>query len=164
MITVGKVLSAHGVEGEVSVASLTEVPERFAPGSHLQAVVKDKPRSLTVAAARPGKGVLLVKFEGIEQRDAAEELSGAVLQIDEAALKGLPPDTYWRHQIIGLNVYTDEGVHLGVVTRVLETGANDVYVVGRGTEEIMIPAIKQVVKEVRLEEKKMIVRLMPGLK
>lgn len=162
-IAVGKVVSPHGIKGEVRVVLLTDYPERFSKGSRVYATLEEKRKPLVVEGSRQIKDALLVKFEGIDTRDQAAEVGKSLLEIKEEELKKLPPGTYWQHEVIGLKVYTVAGTFLGEVTGIMETGERDVYVVGSGEKEVLIPATKEVVKEVRLNEGKMIIQPLPGL-
>lgn len=162
-IAVGKVVSPHGIKGELRVTPLTEYPERFNKGSKLYVTLEGKKKPLVVEGSRQTKNAWLVKFEGIDTRDQAAQVGKSLLEIREEELKKLPSGTYWRHEIIGLKVYTVAGVFLGEITGIMETGERDVYIIGTGKEEVLIPATKEVVKEVRLNEGKMIIEPLPGL-
>jgi 16S rRNA processing protein RimM len=155
---VGRIARSHGVGGEVSVQPLSEVGARFEPGSILRL---EDDRTLTVERSRPHRDRLLVKFEGIEDRDAADALRGTVLLVgsDEA-----PPieeaDRFWIHQVVGLEVVTEEGRSLGRIREVQGNPANDLWVTEVGH---LIPAVREVVVGVDLAEGRVTVRVMPGL-
>jgi len=160
-LVIGRILGPVGLSGEVRAQILTDFPERFL---ELQTVrLGDSLRPYRVLNARLDRGTALVRFAGIDSANAAQALTGEDIQvpIDEAV--SLPPDQYFWHQIIGLEVWTDDGRCLGRVTEVLQTGSNDVYVVGEGAREILIPAIDEVVKNIDLASHTMTVHLLPGL-
>jgi 16S rRNA processing protein RimM len=161
-IIIGKVLSPHGVKGEVRVLPLTDFPERF---QKTKSVWSDARNTyLEIENIREQKEYLLIKFAKVNNRDQAEELTNSYLTIDREQLMELSPGHYYHFQIIGLRVYDLEGSYLGEVTDILETGANDVYVVRRtGKKDLLIPALKIIVKEIDIKEKQMIVQLLPGL-
>ncbi len=165
-LAVGRILRPHGLRGEVKVQLHTDFPERFAPGQSLLLGPNLEP--VTIAASRPHQGQMLVRFHGIQDRTGAEALQGEWLYIPEEAAQELAEDTYYIHQLLGLEVRTEEGQVLGELVDVIVTGANDVYVVrpapgiNRG-RELLIPAIAQVVRSVDIQARVLTVRLMPGL-
>ncbi len=109
------------------------------------------------------KNYLLIDFQGISDMNAAESLAGALLQVTREQLVKLPAGNYFIFDIIGLSVYTETSECLGKIEDVLQTGANDVYVVGNDRQSILIPALKQVVRKIDLENSRMIVELPEGL-
>ena len=130
-IAVGQIVRAHGIRGEVIVAVRTDEPGvRFAPGSVLSTEPPDR-GPLTVAAARWHSGRLIVVFEGIGDRTAAEGLRGTLLVLDSAQIPPAPdPDEFYDHELIGLGVVTAAGDRVGVVADVLHHG-QDLLVVRR---------------------------------
>ena len=130
-IAVGQIVRAHGIRGEVIVAVRTDEPGvRFAPGSVLSTEPPDR-GPLTVAAVRWHSGRLIVVFEGIGDRTAAEGLRGTLLVLDSAQIPPAPdPDEFYDHELIGLGVVTAAGDRVGVVADVLHHG-QDLLVVRR---------------------------------
>ncbi len=160
-ITIGKVVAPFGVRGEVKVVILTEFPERLSKGNTVMLRYPDgKFVETAINASRPNKGGLLVSFEGPKTRMEAQELRDAEIVIDRADVKKLPKGSYYLFELVGMKVVTDDGRDLGVVEDVLQGGANDVYVT---SEQICIPAIKQVVKSIDVATGKMVIHPMPGL-
>lgn len=165
-IAVGRVTAPHSLRGEVRVEPHTDFPERFTAGMSL--FVGADLQAITVESARPHKNQILLQLAGVQNRNDAEALRGTWLFVKEADAVALDDDTYWVHDIVGLTVQTEEGEQLGIVTDVLFTGANDVYVIA-GTDdagnarEILVPAIADVVQEVDLAAQRIVVRLLPGL-
>jgi 16S rRNA processing protein RimM len=154
-LTVGRVVKAHGVTGELVVDIRTDDPEqRFAPGSTLRAKGSDRrERSYTVDTVRPHGGRLLVRLSGVADRDTADALRGSVFVIDSA---DLPPidedDTYYDHQLEGLRVQTTAGLELGTVTEVLHTAAGELLAVKReDAPELLVPFVSAIVTSVSLE-------------
>lgn len=157
LLAVGRISRAHGVRGEVSVLRLSEVEERFAKGSVLRL---EDGRSLTVEAMRPHKERLLVKFEEIEDRTQAESLRGEVLLVPADASPAPPDGAFWVHQVVGLEVVTEDGRSLGQIVDVQGNAANDLWVLDSG---MLIPAVREFVTEVDFTSSKVTVRDVPGL-
>jgi 16S rRNA processing protein RimM len=121
-------------------------------------------RAFHVERARLLSGYALLKFEGLETPEAAAKLRGQVVGVPIGQAGPLRKGQFYHHQIIGLQVWTGEGVELGTVEEILETGANDVYVVRRADgAEVLLPAIQDVIQEIDLERGRLVVRLLPGL-
>jgi 16S rRNA processing protein RimM len=157
-VRVGFIRRAVSLAGEVEVEPLGDNPDRFAPGSVLQAGGK----AVTVERAHPAGGVVLrVKLAGIDDRDQAERLRGKYLEVDAGELAPLPEGQYYEWQLIGLAVFDPRGARLGRLEEVLEYPANDVYRVEGPAGEILIPAIRAVVREIDLEAARMVVDLPP---
>jgi 16S rRNA processing protein RimM len=153
------VRAARGIRGELTVAALTDFPQRFQPG----ATVWASGASYTVRRARAHRRALLLELEGIDTRDQAETLRGLLLEVPVKELPPLAEDQYYRFQILGMDVVDREDRPLGRVEEVLETGANDVYIVRGPDGELLLPAIDAVVKEVDVAAKRMVVELLEGL-
>jgi 16S rRNA processing protein RimM len=163
-IAIGMITGAHGLRGELKVELHTDFPERFVP--NMQVYLGEDLDPALITTARPHQGQMLVQFDEITDRDAAEELRGLWIFVPESEAIELEEDTYFIHDIVGLSVQTEDGNLLGTVEEVLATGANDVYVVktpGVPPREILLPAIADVVKEVDLAAGVMTVTLLPGL-
>ena len=155
-LTVGRVVKAHGVTGELVVDIRTDDPElRFAPGSVLRAKGSDRrERTYTVDTVRPHGARLLLRLAGVASRDAADALRGSLFLIDTA---DLPPidedDTYYDHQLEGLRVRTTAGVDIGTVTEVLHTAAGELLAVKRdAAPELLVPFVSAIVTSVSLED------------
>ena len=160
-VAVGRIGKAHGVHGEVSVLVLSDVPERFSVGAELW--LQDG-RALTVAAARPHKDRLLVRFRGIDDRTHAEALQTSLLVVSESASPELPEGSWWDHQIEGCELETDTGRALGTVREVIHTAANDVWsAVDEAGIETLIPVLNDVIVTVDVTGRRVVVREIPGL-
>jgi len=160
-LVIGRVFKPWGVRGEVKIEILTEFPERFA--SLRTVFLGDDAKPFLVDGARLHGNAALLKFKGIDRPEQAEALRDKIVQIAlEDAVK-LPKGKLYLYQLIGLRVVTVEGKLLGEIKDVLDTGANDVYVVNDGVCEILIPAIEEVVKGVSLERGEVTILLMEGL-
>lgn len=158
LIAIGKAVAPHGVRGDVRVVPLTDYPERF---DKTKEVKLEDGRVLAIESAKYHKQFVLLKFRGLDDRDAIEFLRGKLLLVDRDELVALPEGHYFIFDIVGLKVYDEAGAFLGTVTDVLATGANDVYIAERqpGEKPILIPAIKDVVREIDVPGGRMTVRL-----
>jgi 16S rRNA processing protein RimM len=157
-LVIGRVTAPFGVDGEVRVRPETDFPDRFLTLKQVCLELPDgSERLLIIARARlTAKGVLL-QFKGCSGRAEAEPLRGALLKIKQSMAVALPPDSYWLHELIGLQVVTEEGEDLGEVIEVIRAPGNDVYV----TPKAMIPALRQVVRGVDVKARRMLVSLPP---
>jgi 16S rRNA processing protein RimM len=164
-LVVGRVGKAHGLRGEVTVEVHTDDPEfRFAPGAVLEA---DPARRgpLTVATGRVQGSRLVLRFEGVEDRTGAEALRNTLL-IVEADPDELPddPDEFYDHQLVGLSVRTVDGREIGTVAEMLHLPTQDVFAVKRADgREVLIPFVEEIVPEVDLDERTVLVDPPPGL-
>jgi 16S rRNA processing protein RimM len=157
LIAIGKAVAPHGVRGDVRVVPLTDYPERF---RDTRTVRLDDGRVLTVEGAKFHKQFVLLKFRGLDDRNAVEFLRGKLLLVGRDELVKLPEGHYFHFEIIGLKVYDEDGAFLGTVADILVTGANDVYITEQeGRKPLLIPAIKEVVREIDVPGGKMTVRL-----
>lgn len=167
LYNVGKIVNTHGIRGELKIISTTDFPElRFAKGSQLIFVEGDSGRreTATVESAREHKGMFIVRFKEWDNINQVEQYKGWAAKVDEEDLAELDEDEYYFHEIIGCAVMTVEGEKLGEIKEILTPGANHVWVVKRPKgKDVLIPVIDEVVKEVDVEEKRVIVELMEGL-
>jgi 16S rRNA processing protein RimM len=144
-LRIGRVLKAHGVKGALRVELLTDFPDRFAPGREVLVAG----RRLTVSRSEGQEGSLLVSFEGIDDRTAAEKLAGAYCTLPLAEARTLPADQYYHFQLVGLAVVDARRAReLGRVAEVLTYPANDVLRVTGGDREILIPMVRSVVRAI----------------
>ena len=165
-IAVGQIVRAHGIRGDVTVAVRTDEPDaRFVPGA---ALATDPPERgpLTVVATRWHTGRLIVTFEGVRDRNAAEDLRGTVLVLDSAQLPApADPDEFYDHQLIGLAVVTAAGAAVGEVTDVLHHG-QDLLVVRRApgpAADALVPFVSAIVTEVDVPSGRLVIDPPPGL-
>lgn len=166
-VAIGEITAPQGVRGEVRVQPLTDHPERFVS---LRQVWLGEPRNVRVQVeqARPHKGFWVVKLGGIQDRNQAEVLRGVRLEVEPEERVPLKPGEYYVDDLLGLPVVTVEGRLLGRLEDVLRTGANDVWVVrgdpARGeVREVLLPALKDVVRQVDLAAGRLVVEPLPGL-
>jgi 16S rRNA processing protein RimM len=157
-LTVGRVVKAHGVSGEVVVEIRTDDPAaRFAPGNTLRAKNSrtGDERDFVVEQVREHGARLLVRLAGVDDRDAADALRGSLFVVDSAELPPIDePDTYYDHQLEGLSVRTTTGQDVGVVAEVLHTAAGELLAVRRGDGgEVLVPFVGAIVTSVSLEDR-----------
>lgn len=165
-LVIGQVLRPHGVRGDLRVAILTDYPKRLQRNQHVYLASPASPNRVQqylIEKVRFHHGVLLLKLANCEDRDAADELRGMLLQIPLEDAVPLSPGEFYPYQIVGLDVISDTGIALGRVVEVLETGANDVYVVVGSYGELLLPAIEDVILGFDLQDGQMTVHLIPGL-
>ena len=165
-LKVGKIVNTHSLKGEVKVISSTDFEEqRFEKGTELlitrgNQVVKE----VTVESYRTHKNNLLVKFVGIDSIEEAEKLKNLQIKIDSENIGELEENEFYFHEIIGCEVFDENGKSLGEITEILTPGANDVWVIkSQNGKEILIPYIEDVVKKIDVENKKIDIEVMEGL-
>ena len=125
---------------------------------------KKEEKLYKIQNVRYHKNMVLIKFENIETPEQAELLRNAFLEIDREDAIPLEEGTYYIADLIGMEVYSDDGNKLGIVEDIYNTGANDIYVVKNDLgKQILLPGIKEVIKEVNLDTEKITVHLIPGL-
>lgn len=157
LITIGKIVAPHGVRGDVRILPLTDFPDRF---YELKAAFVDDFGQLKLESAKQHKKFVLLKFAGFDSMNDAERLRNKLIKIRHEDVVKLPEGQYYIFDIIGLNVFTEDGELLGIITDVLQPGSNDVYVIElQDKSELLIPAIKEVVKKIEIANKQMIVKL-----
>jgi 16S rRNA processing protein RimM len=163
-LAVGEIVSPFGRVGEVKVRLETDFPDRFARLKQVCLRWPDGKATLVdVEAARLHKGQILLKVRGIESINDAETLRNAIVLIEPQNAVRLPENEFYIHDLIGCEVVTSQGRVLGPLTTVLQNPANDVYVIGAGKSEILLPAIRDVVVNVDLENRRITVNPTPGL-
>ena len=165
LLQVGVITSTHGVRGEVKVFPTTDDPARF---KKLKNVVLDTGKEmidLEVAGVKFFKNMVIVKFKGIDNINDVEKYRQKSLYVTRENAVKLKKNEYFIADLIGLAAKSDEGEDLGILSDVLQTGANDVYVLSKeGSDDILLPAIKECVKEVDLDNGEITVHLLPGLR
>ncbi len=163
-IVIGKVLKPQGVRGEVKILPLTDFPGRFAAMDRVTLDLGGRFETRLVEKVSSHGRFITMKLAGINDMNTALTIKNALLKVTREELVPLPEGEYYVFDLIGLDVYTTAGRHLGQVKDVLQTGANDVYVVENDTlRQLLIPALKQVVMSINTESGRMMVELPAGL-
>ena len=164
LLRVGVITSTHGVRGEVKVFPTTDDMNRF---KKLKNVILDtgkEKKTLNIESVKFFKNMVILKFKGFDNINDVEMWRQKDLLITRDQAVKLNPDENFIVDLIGLNVLTDEGETLGVMKDVLQTGANDVYIVKTAAgKEVLLPAIKDCILNVDLEKGEMLVHILPGL-
>lgn len=164
LLQVGVITSVHGVHGEVKVYPTTSDANRF---KKLKDVILDTGKEkidLKIVSVKFFKQFVILKFEGYDNPNDIERYKTCPLLVTRENAVKLKKDEYFIADLIGIEVL-DENGHIGVLTDVIETGANDVYVVKEDNgNELLLPAIKQCILEVNIDEQKMLVHVMEGLR
>ena len=165
LLQVGVITSTHGIRGEVKVFPTTDDPNRF---RKLKQVILDTGKEqldMEIASVKFFKNQVIVKFKGIDDINDVEKYRKAGLYVTRENAVPLGENEYFIADLIGLKVISDDEEELGVIDDVLQTGANDVYIVKKEqTPDLLIPAIKDCIKNVNIEEGTIIVHLLPGLR
>lgn len=160
---IGEVRSAYGLKGIVLIASFAQSEASFSEaGTVIAKKSSGETKVYPVDFVRPHHSGVLLKLEGVETRDGAEDLKGAELYLCKSNLKRNSDEFYW-FEIIGLEVFDEDGNCLGLISGVLPTGGPDIFVLNSGKDEILIPAAQEMIKEIDLKAKRMVVALPEGL-
>lgn len=164
LFVIGKIVKTTGIKGRLKVMSYLESHDTL---PSLEEVYvrqgKDTRGPFTLKEIIVRRNNFLVDMEGVEDIERARALLGCQVLIPANKLKKLPEDEYYWRDIAGLKVITDDGRILGIITAIVPTGSNDVYVCSGGEREILLPAIADVIRKVDLEQGVMVVRLLDGL-
>lgn len=162
LLAVGSVVRPHGLRGELLINSLTDFPEHLASLDTVYLGDQAEPHPL--ARVRHQRGKFIIQLADCADREAAEKYRGQLVQIKAEAAAPLPPGMYYQHQVIGLAAYAEDGEHLGELVEILETGANDVYVIRGEKGELLLPVIPSVIRGIDLEARRLTVHLLDGLR
>lgn len=164
LLLIGKIVRPHGLRGEIKIISFAESVETF---NNLDTIYLKKSdgstQPLHISKARQNKNLIILGLKEVSTIDGAEEMRGIELFIDEKDLEELPEGEYYQRDLIGLSVLTVEGLELGIIKDIIPTGSHDLIVVKNGSEEHLIPAIKDVMRDVNLKEGKLIIEPLEGL-
>ncbi len=157
----GKIVNTHGIRGEVKIMPYTDVPELLCEFERLF-IGKDK-NEIIIERSRVAKNMVIAKLEGVDTPEQAEKLRNKILYMHRDDLE-LDEDTYFIQDLIGIEVKdADTGFVYGKITDVMQTGANDVYVIEGNGREYLVPAIADVVISTDIDENSMTIRALEGL-
>jgi 16S rRNA processing protein RimM len=160
-LVVARVLSPHGLQGEIRCRLVTEFPDRFQ--RDLRIFIGEAPAPFEILSARVQADLIYLRLKGISDRTAAEELQGREVRVALQDAVPLEEGRFYWYQVIGLRVEDEEGQPLGQVQDILETAANDVYVVRGPLGEILIPVTQEIVKEIAPDAGRIVIHPIPGL-
>ena len=163
-LEIGQIVNTFGIKGMVKVKPFTDDIRRF---DELKTVYVEKNNNQTeyeIEEVKYHKDMVLIKFKGIDKVEQAETLRNSYLTVSRDSVEKLEEGRYYIVDLLGLEVYTDEQVLLGTLEDIFNTGSNDIYVVkDKQGKQILLPAIQDVIKQIDIENKKIIVHLLPGL-
>ena len=163
-LEIGQIVNTFGIKGMVKVKPFTDDIGRF---DELKTVYVEKNSTQTeyeIEEVKYHKDMVLIKFKGIDKVEQAEMLRNSYLTISRDSVEKLEEGRYYIVDLLGLEVYTDEQVLLGTLEDIFNTGSNDIYVVkDKQGKQILLPAIQDVIKQIDIENKKIIVHILPGL-
>ena len=162
-VLIGLLRRAHGIKGEVSAEQISDVPERFRTLEYVLVRKGGRISRLAVESVRTKGKLFLLKFEGIDDRTAARDLTGAEIGVRKKDVHPVPEGTYYQFDLVGCAVVGESGREIGTVEDVLKMPANDVLVVRAGGREVLIPVVKSVVREVDTETGQIVIVEMEGL-
>lgn len=163
-LEVGQIINTFGIKGEIKVTPFTNDIRRFDDLKKVYVKTRKESKLYNVENARYHKNMVLLKLKGINTPEEAEMLRNAFLEIDREDAIPLEEGTYFIADLLGLEVYTDEGKLLGRVDDIYNTGSKDIYVIKDELgKQVLLPGIDEVIKEVDLNNGKIIVHLIPGL-
>ena len=164
LLQVGVITSTHGIRGEVKVFPTTDDPKRF---KKLKQVILDtgkEKRDLEVESVKFFKQFVILKFKGIDNINEVERYKRCPLLVTRDHAVPLQEDEYFIADMIGMQVVTEDGALFGTLKDVIETGANDVYIIESSEHgEVLVPAIKECILDINIEEQKMQIHLVDGL-
>ncbi len=164
LFQIGAITQTHGIKGEVKVFPMTDDIGRFKGMKDLILIYGREQLHLQVTNARPQKNLVILKFKGIDDINEVEKYKGCGLYVTAANRNPCGKDEYYISDLIGLRVIDEDGAPIGELKDVLETGANDVYVVAKEDgKELLIPAIKDCIRKVDVKAGQLVVHLLPGL-
>ena len=163
-LEIGQIVNTFGIKGMVKVKPFTDDIRRF---DELKTVYVEKNGTKTeyeIEEVKYHKDMVLIKFKGIDKVEQAEMLRNSYLTVSRDSVEKLEEGRYYIVDLLGLEVYTDEQILLGTLEDIFNTGSNDIYVVkDKQGKQILLPAIQDVIKQIDIENKKIIVHLLPGL-
>ena len=163
-LEIGQIVNTFVIKWQVNVNPFTDYIKRFDELKELYVEKKHELKLFQIEKVNYSKNMVILKLKGIETPEQAETLRNSYLKINRKDAKKLPEGTYYIADLIGLDVYTDEDKFLGKVDYIYNAGSSDIYVVkDEQGKEVLLPAIKDVLKQVDLENGKIIVHIIEGL-
>ena len=164
LLLVGKVIRPHGLEGLLRIRSYAQSEKSFLnAGTVFLKTASGETHEHAVLSVSPHQSIFLLTLKGLDSLEEAEKYRGAAIYIGKESLRRETDDEYFWHEIIGMRVYLTSGEFIGTIKQVIPTGSNDVFVVRKEKSEILVPGIHEVVQEIDLQGKKMIIDAMEGL-
>ena len=163
-LELGQIVNTFGIKGMVKIKPFTDDVEQFEQLQTIYIEKKNSKKEYEIEEVKYHKNMILLKLKGIENPEQAETLRESYVLISREKAKKLEEGTYYIVDMIGLEVFTEEGEKLGILEDIFNTGSNDIYVVKNDLgKQILLPAIEEVIKKIDIENKKIIVHLIKGL-
>lgn len=163
-IEIGQIATTSGLDGRLKINAFTDDIRRF---DKLKTIYIDKKGNLeahNILSVRYNKNQVILKLDNIDSIEEAEKLRGYYIKIDKKDAVKLPKNAYFIADLLNSDVYTEQNEHLGKIIDIFPTGSNDVYVVKDELgKQILLPATEEVIKNINIKEKKIIVKLIEGL-
>lgn len=164
LMEIGQIVNTYGIKGFVKVVPFTDNINRFEDLKTLYVETKKGLENFEIEEVKYSKNTVLLKLKGIDDINIAEKYRNCYLKISRENAVKLPEDTYFIVDLLDIKVYTDEDIYLGNIIDVYPTGSNDIYVVkNEEGKQVLLPAIGEVIKNVDIQNKKMVVHLLDGL-
>jgi 16S rRNA processing protein RimM len=164
LLWVGRVVKTQGIKGDVKISSFGEGRTSFGTGNVVYLEnKKGEMKHLTIRASRSSRQMTILSFQGVKRAEEAEALVDCSVYVPKESLESLPPGEFYWYQLLGMRVKTESGTFLGTLEEIMPTGSNDVFVVRKDGQEVLIPATDEVVVQVNLQEKLMVIRPLKGL-
>ncbi len=164
LMEIGQIVNTYGIKGFLKVVPYTDDITRFEDLKSIYIEIKNSLETFIIEEVKYSKNLVLLKIKGIDDINTAEKFKNCYIKIDRKDAVKLPEDSYFIVDLIGIKVLTDNNEELGNIVDVYPTGANDIYVVKNELgKQVLLPAIGEVIKNVDIENKKMIVHLIEGL-
>lgn len=164
LMEIGQIVNTYGIKGFLKVVPYTDDITRFEDLKSIYIEIKNSLETFIIEEVKYSKNLVLLKLRGIDDINTAEKFKNCYIKIDRKDAVKLPEDSYFIVDLIGIKVLTDNNEELGNIVDVYPTGANDIYVVKNELgKQVLLPAIGEVIKNVDIENKKMIVHLIEGL-
>lgn len=163
-LEIGQIVNSYGLKGQMKIVPFTDDITRYSDLKTIYIEINKQLKEYKIEQVKYHKNNVLIKLEGIDDINDTEQFKNCFVKVDRRNAVKLPKDTYFIVDLIGLEVFTEENVLLGKIVDVFPTGSNDVYVVKDELgKQILLPAISEVIKNVDIPNKKMIVNLIKGL-
>ena len=161
---VGQIVNTFGIKGFVKIFPFTDDMERFEELRSVLVVKQKQLIEMEIEEVKYHKNLVLVKFKGIEDINMAEKYKGCYIKIKRKDARTLPKDTYFIADLIGISVYDDAGNLLGKVDDIFNNKSHDIYVIKDDLgKQILLPSTKEVIKDVDVDNGKIVVHLIDGL-
>lgn len=164
MYTIGRIAKPQGIKGEVKAEIITSFPEHFLDLNELYIDINSKLQAYPIENVRLSGRFVYIKFSDIQTRNDAELLRNKELLIPDDELTPLDDNEFYIHNLVGMDVYDENGTLLGQISSVVQNKSGDIYVMKNpDNTEILIPAVKDFIHEINLDKKRIVIRVIDGL-